>query len=156
MRGVARRSTVFRIFAQALPMAVRHNHGLPAGRATLRVRGRMLRAAHDLAEILRVDQAFALHLLEDLAPTGLVLARRNLVEAQRGRTLRRRLLRLEQRTHDLLVTGRQALKAVGWRGSRRGLSLSQSWCCQRSSRNECHEMKFDLRHLALLTRGGLG
>src|SRR5262245_44266021 len=62
----------------------------------------VLEVADGLTEVLVRHKALRLHLLEDLAPAGMLLLRCDLVERQRrGRAVR--LLRLEQRPGNLLI-----------------------------------------------------
>src|SRR5215831_18888546 len=79
-----------------------------------------LEATDDLAEVLVRHQALRLHLLEELAPAGVALLRRDLVEREwlgpstRGLRLRR-ALRFEQCSGDLLVAGRELVECAGAR-----------------------------------------
>src|SRR5262249_50552920 len=79
-----------------------------------------LEATDDLAKVLVCHQALRLHLLEDLAPAGVALLRGDLVERQwRGPSARglrrRRALRFEECSGDLLVAGRELVECAGAR-----------------------------------------
>ena len=75
-----------------------------------------LEATHDLSQVLLRQQPLGLHRLEDLAPTLVaLLLRRDLVEGQRRRRIRRGALRLtlEERLGDLLLPRRELSESPG-------------------------------------------
>src|SRR6266852_2620615 len=128
-------------------VAAGHQRRRAAGRAGTRrrttVAALMLEAVDDLAQVLRLQQAARLHLVEHLGPGAVRLEVGDLVEAQRRRAGRGRVLRQEQRPPDLAVARWQALEAagLGWRrGSDAALRsgaavrLGASRTCQRQPR----------------------